>query len=79
MSNTVAYLLLRGLNCRNDSLFAVAQWIEHVVIFFAGSSSNPTPEYMKTIFSYFLFLTILYFLFLTNLFNVLAGTTPSLL
>ena len=44
-----------------------------IVLFFNGRSSNPTTEYnfYETIF--------LYFLFLTNLFNVLAGTTPSLL
>ena len=44
-----------------------------IVLFFIGRSSNPTSEYnfYENLF--------LYFLFLTNLFNVLAGTTPSLL
>ena len=44
-----------------------------IVLFFIGRSSNPTSVYnfYENIF--------LYFLFLTNLFNVLAGTTPSLL
>ena len=44
-----------------------------IVLFFIGRSSNPTSEYnfYENIF--------LYFLFFINLFNVLAGTTPSLL
>ena len=44
-----------------------------IILFFVGRSSNPTSEYnfYKNIF--------LYFRFLTNLFNVLAGTIPSLL
>ena len=44
-----------------------------IVLFFVSWSSNPTSEYSfyENIF--------LYFLFLTKLFNVLAGTTTSLL
>ena len=44
-----------------------------IVLFFIGRSSNPTSEnnFYENIF--------LYFLFVTNLFNVLAGTTPSFL
>ena len=44
-----------------------------ILLFFIGMRSNPTFEYnfYENIY--------LYFLFLINLFNVLAGTTPSLL
>ena len=42
-----------------------------IVLFFIGRSSNPTSEYN--------FYENLFLYFLTNLFNVLAGTTPSLL
>ena len=73
---TVAYLFLRGQIAGKCPLVSVAQWIKHLnsdCTFFVGRSSNPTSEYNfhENIF--------LYFLFPTNLFNVLAGTTPSLL